>query len=450
VRRAARRHATTLAAFVVLVASGVATASYVVMHQNAVLPAWIPIFGEDDFTLHGRFATAQAIVPGQGQTVTLAGVRVGEVSGVKLVDGRAVVTMRLRRSHARVYRDATLLLRPKTLLKDMVIELSPGTPEAGRVPDGGTIALADTLPDVNPDEVLAGLDADTRDDLVLLLTGTGEGLGGQGATASRALRRLAPAARDLDVVAGALASRRAALRRVVRNLRLLAAELGPRSADLFRLIDRADAVVGAVASEREALARSLTLLPSTLDRTRATMTGLRPPANDLGAAATALEPGARILPAALEATAGLFADTQPVLSEDLAPFARAARGPVARLRPALDDLAAASPKLAQALGVATTALDELAYDPPGEASAGYLFWLAWLAHDAASVVSSQDAMGASLRGLLMADCTTLGLVPSIVENNPAVGALITLANVPSATEVCPNGTTPGATGAAGR
>ena len=209
-RRAARRHATTLAAFVVLVACGVATASYVVAHQNAVLPAWIPIFGEDDFTLHARFASAQAIVPGQGQTVTVAGVRVGEVSGVKLVDGRAVVTLRIRRGHARVYRDATLLLRPKTLLKDMVIELTPGTPGAGRVADGGTLPLANTLPDVNPDEILAGLDADTRDDLVLLLTGTGEGLGGQGATASRALRRLAPATRDLDLVAGALASRRQA------------------------------------------------------------------------------------------------------------------------------------------------------------------------------------------------------------------------------------------------
>ena len=180
------------------------------------------------------------------------------------------------------------------------------------------------------------------------------------------------------------------------------------------------------------------------------MTRLRPVATDLGAAATALEPGAQALPGALAATAGLFAATQPVLTDELAPFARAAQAPVARLRPALDDLAAASPKLTQALGVATTALDELAHNPPGGASEGYLFWLAWLAHDAASVVSSQDAMGASLRGLLMADCTTLGLVPSIVQNNPAVGALITLANVPSSTEVCPNGTTPGATGAAAR
>ena len=65
--------------------------------------------------------------------------------------------------YGRVYKDATVLLRPKTGLKDMVAELEPGTPGAGRLKDGGVIPVSQTLPDVNLDEILASLDADTRD-----------------------------------------------------------------------------------------------------------------------------------------------------------------------------------------------------------------------------------------------------------------------------------------------
>ena len=53
--------------------------------------------------------------------------------------------------------DATALLRPKTALKDMFLEVEPG----GGKPlgEGGTLRLANTDPDVNPDEILAMLDA---------------------------------------------------------------------------------------------------------------------------------------------------------------------------------------------------------------------------------------------------------------------------------------------------
>ncbi len=37
-----------------------------------------------------------------------------------------------------IYRNATMLLRPKTQLKDMTVEVDPGTPSAGRVPSGYT------------------------------------------------------------------------------------------------------------------------------------------------------------------------------------------------------------------------------------------------------------------------------------------------------------------------
>ncbi len=65
--------------------------------------------------------------------MTIAGVQVGQVGAVSLENGRAVVTMNIYRKYAPIYRDATVLLRPRTPLKDMYLALDPGT-RAGRRP----------------------------------------------------------------------------------------------------------------------------------------------------------------------------------------------------------------------------------------------------------------------------------------------------------------------------
>ena len=128
------------------------------------------------FQLQAAFSTAQAVTPGQGQTVRVSGVRVGDITKVGLKDGHAVVTLALDPEYKDlVHTDATALLRPKTGLKDMFIELDPGTDKAPLAKRGWTLPVSNTLPDVNPDEILASLDSDTRDYLTLLVDGAGRG-----------------------------------------------------------------------------------------------------------------------------------------------------------------------------------------------------------------------------------------------------------------------------------
>ena len=68
------------------------------------------------------------MTPGQGQSVDIAGIKVGEVSGVKLENGHAVVSMEVDNKYAPlIHTNASLLLRPKTGLNDMVVEVDPGT-----------------------------------------------------------------------------------------------------------------------------------------------------------------------------------------------------------------------------------------------------------------------------------------------------------------------------------
>ena len=60
----------------------------------------MPVIGTDFFELKGEFETAQSVMPGQGQTVDIAGVPVGDVKSVELENGRAIVTMTIQKKYA--------------------------------------------------------------------------------------------------------------------------------------------------------------------------------------------------------------------------------------------------------------------------------------------------------------------------------------------------------------
>ena len=79
-----------------LVIGAAAIGGYILSNQRFYLPAWVPVLGTDFYEVKAELPTAQAVVPGQGQTVNIAGVKVGEVGDVRLENGRAVVTMKIK------------------------------------------------------------------------------------------------------------------------------------------------------------------------------------------------------------------------------------------------------------------------------------------------------------------------------------------------------------------
>src|SRR3954451_19772646 len=115
--------------FIGLVALGVT--GYILSQERFHLPKWVPVLGSDFYKLNVELQTSQAVVPGQGQTINIAGVKVGDVQSVRLKDGVAVVAVNMDKKYAPVYKNAHVLLRPKTGLKDMFLALDPGTKAAG-------------------------------------------------------------------------------------------------------------------------------------------------------------------------------------------------------------------------------------------------------------------------------------------------------------------------------
>jgi phospholipid/cholesterol/gamma-HCH transport system substrate-binding protein len=384
--------------------------------------------------------TAQSVTPGQGQTVNIAGVQVGEIKSVELKDGKAIVGLDIERKYAPVYRDASVLLRPKTGLKDMVAELDPGHPKAGKLPEGGTIPISQTLPDVNLDEVLAELDSDTRDYLRLLLSDGAQGLKGNGRQLGQDIRRIEPTARYARQLNAALATRRHNIARVIHNFSLLTDELGKRDTQLAGFVENSNAVFAALAHQDSSLKEILRQLPGTLDVTRTNLAKAKTLADVLGPTLQDLRPGARALGPTLRQVRPFVRDTTPVIRDQIRPFTRAALPTVKQLRPAVNDLAAATPSLSRVFDVLNYALNEVAYNPPGRNNEGFLFWFAWINHLGPTVFSTQDAHGPIRRGLIVFGCQTAQTLKIVASSNPLLGTLVQLLNAPSQTDICPKST----------
>ena len=211
---AIRKRLRDFVALTVLVAVALGAGFYILDHQRLRLPG----VDEQPFVLEAEFSDAQGVMPGQGQTVRVAGMRIGDIGRVELENGRAIVSMELDQEFKDVvHTDATALLRPRTGLKDMFIELDPGTRARPLMKEHDRIAVENTAPDVDADEILSALDTDTRAYLKLLINGVGKGLKGRGNDLREVLARLGPLHRDLARVNGALASRRRELARLIHN-----------------------------------------------------------------------------------------------------------------------------------------------------------------------------------------------------------------------------------------
>lgn len=442
-RTAIRKHARDFAFVIGLVLVALLVGGYILSNQRFYLPKWVPGLGSDFVDYKAQFSTAQSVTPGQGQTVQVAGVDVGDITKVELVDGRAVVTMKIRRKYTPIYKDATALLRPKTGLNDMVIELDPGSTTAGSAPAGWTVPVDQTLPNVNFDEILSSLDTDTRSYLQLLLGGAGEAVGGQGKALSASLKRFEPTGRYLAKLNGALALRERYIRRSIHNFRLLSQALGDKDDDLAALVDSSNRVFTAFANQDANLRAALQELPGALDATNTTLAKVDQLGKVLGPTLGALRPGARALGPSLVQTRPFLEQTTPIIQNQLRPFARAALPVVKVLRPAARDLSVVTPKLTTTVQILNYLLNELAYNPPGKEE-GYLFWASWASHAGATVFSTQDAHGPIRHGLVLASCSTLQVLHQLSGPVPQLGTLGSLLNPPDQNVVCPTTSQAGA------
>ena len=413
-RHAIRKHLGDFLAIIVLFVIAVGVGGYILENQRLRFP----VVEEKPKRVAFEMADARAVIPGQGQTVRVAGVKVGDIATVEVEDGVAVVEADIDAKYDDLITDqATALLRPKTGLKDMFIEVDPG--HGKPVEDGGRIAVSNTSPDIDQDEFFEALDADTRDYLKLLISGAGKGLKGRADDFRNIFKRFEPLHRDIARLNRAIATRRANLARLIHNYSLLVDELGDKDKELTRLVDASNTVFEAFASEDLNISSAVSKLPSTLDQTSETLAKVDDFGKVLGPALEDLRPAFRKLDTANREVLPFVTEAEPLVREQIRPFVREARPYIDDLQPAARDLSKATPDLTDTFGELNRFFNMAAYNPKGREAPddypanqqrlrdeGYLFWVGWVAQNTVSIFSTADASGPFRRALLGFGCTS--------------------------------------------
>ena len=306
-----------------------------------------------------------------------------------------------------IHPDATLLLRPRTGLQDMTIEVDPGT-ERRRSTEGSTIPLAQTQPNVQPDQILASLDA--RHPLLPPAAAAGG-------------RRRAWAAAAAQARGGPEALRAHGPRPGQDRRRARGAAPEHRRVDPRTSAASARSSATATPSSPDSSAPPTTCSARSRDQEASIRADAPGAAGDAAArpdgalaAATGsplqLGPASRrLIPAAQALGAGAAPDPAAVPRDGRPdPATRSGRSRARSSKP-LQHLKQAAKPLAQT----STGLDQRLRRPQPAASTrspttrpvdeeGYLFWLAWLNHDTNALFFTQDAGGPLRHGLVLLDC----------------------------------------------
>jgi phospholipid/cholesterol/gamma-HCH transport system substrate-binding protein len=437
--RQARGHRKDTIAIVVLAIAGIVMMLGIFTQQKASLPSWLPLVGEEFDQITAEFETAQAVTPGQGQSVDVAGIQIGKVTSVDLEDGHAVVGMDIVPEYMQlIHPNATFLLRPKTGLNDMIVEIEPGSGEKS-IESGANFTLAQTEPNTNLDAFLATLDADTRQYLQLLVAGTAQGIGGRGKQLSNALRRFQPFVHYVAKLNEAVAQRHVALANVIHNFGQLTTELGRHDAEIRRFVTSSDAALGNFANQQQAIQDSLREFPAALRAGNAGLASSKRFSDVAYPALTALIPQTQALTPAFKATERMFSQTAGPIRDQIRPFTRQIRPVLTHGNEATGPFKKTVRGFGNSLGALNSFFNALAYKPKGSRESA-LFYLPWLNHDFNAAFNLQDAGGPILRGMTLISCTGASLGYGLAESEfkqgrPFLQTILELINIPRKEEI---------------
>jgi phospholipid/cholesterol/gamma-HCH transport system substrate-binding protein len=319
-----------------VVAAGAAVAT--VSRQEFISP----------FTSHEHvqvaLQNATGVVPGKTE-VRVAGVQVGLVQSVRLVDGRPRLTLALDPAVGPIYRDAQARLAAITPLQDMYLDLDPGTRASGLL-GPGAITSTGAGGAVNIADILDAFDGDQRRQLSTLLDQLGKGLPDGGVKLQAAFAELVPLMQDSVQITRQIDGEHRQIAQAVHNLGLITLLLARHDRQLASLLNDGAGTLNTLAADDRPLDATLRALPTTIEALRS---GLGQVAGAIGAIDPALhelQPAARTLAPALNALRGFAAQARPSLdalapaadqlvplSATLKQFAGASRGATLALSP---------------------------------------------------------------------------------------------------------------------
>jgi ABC-type transporter Mla subunit MlaD len=306
------------------------------------------------YTINAVVRDSNLVVPGSSP-VRIGGVNVGKVTSVARYRDTDLtqITMQIGDNGRPIHRDATLKIRPRLFLEgNFYVDLSPGTPSAPALRDGGTIPAAHTADPVQLDQVLDALPANARYQLQQALQGFGQALDTtpsvadnarqdpavRGLTGAEAINKTfdtsAQALRDSAIVSDALTGpTRRQLSETISGFAHASAGLARAEGQLTALVSRFDQTMQATAAQQQGLRQTVALLGPTAQNANTAFGSLDAAFPVTEQFSTDLAAGIQQVPQTITAANPWLAQAGPLLSSS------ELRGLLEQLAPATGDLA---------------------------------------------------------------------------------------------------------------
>ncbi len=261
---------------------------------------WLSFGGTIPFNPQGY--RIEISFPDAGQLATQADVRIAGVSVGKVIDksldpqgNRTIATIQMDTKYAPVHKDATAILREKTIIGETYVQLTPGTPGSPVVPDGGLLPRGQVAHAVQLDDVFSALDPKTRRAFQVWQQELAKAVAGNDQNLNSVLGNLPTFTADATDILRVLDIEHGSVVRLVRNGGTVFAALSQNQTALRNLITSGESTFATTAANNDALAATFHVFPTFLNETKATMTRLKTFALDTDPLTKALEPVAHDL-----------------------------------------------------------------------------------------------------------------------------------------------------------
>lgn len=256
--------------------------------------------------------------------VRVSGVPIGKVKTIENAeDGTTTATVEIDEKYAPIPQNTRATLRQKTLLGETYVELSPGTPADGDLPEGAALPASQTQETVELDEITRAFDPKTRRALQVWQQAQAEGVAGRGGDLNQAFGYLEPFAQDTREVLEILNSQTNAVQQLVRDTGEVFGALSEQRGQLSGLITNSNSVFSTTASRNEDLQEAIRALPTFQREATATLRRLDRFADETDPLVKQLTPAAEEAGPTLEALADVAPDLDALFT-NLGPLLDAA------------------------------------------------------------------------------------------------------------------------------
>jgi phospholipid/cholesterol/gamma-HCH transport system substrate-binding protein len=339
-----------------------------------------------------------------GSEVRENGMTVGQVSSVRLVDGKPVVTMDVH-GGMQMYRDGYAGIWDQSALAQKFVELRAGNPASGLLGDA-TLPASQTESTHDLVSLLDVFDPPTRVALGNALRELGGGLAGYGPGIHGFVRSAPAVLTDVGTLSTTLVSARADLPGLLYTADRLADRFNAREDQIAELLHQTDETLRSLdVDSGKPLGETVSKLPKSLRSVRGALDDADQPLADLDSAMGDLRSGADALGAATPDVRGVFREAPAPMGQ--------IPNVVDDAKPAVDDLRDTFSEGRSFTSKLADGLSSVA--PPLKVLAPYALDIGTMATDFGTIVSAHDGWEHKLR-ISVGPPTSVSVLGNVIKD----------------------------------